>query len=76
MTELSNVLITGGNGVLGSSLAKEFLLKGSNVTVSEIVRRDESWRLEVLNVVDEVQYMWKSSLDLRPEDLRGINFNS
>ena len=73
MTELSNVLITGGNGVLGSSLAKEFLLKGSNVTVSEIVRRDESWRLEVLNVVDEVQYMWKSSLDLRPEDLRGID---
>lgn len=71
--ELSSVLITGGNGVLGSSLAREFLHKGSNVTVSEIVRKDESWRLAELNVLDEVKYLWKSSLDLRTEDLKGVD---
>lgn len=58
---------------MGSSLAKEFLSKGSNVAVSEIVRKDESWRLEELKVLDEVQYLWKSSLDLRPDDLRGFD---
>lgn len=70
---MSNILITGGNGVLGSSLTKEFLSKGSNVTVSEIIRKDESWRLEELNVLDDVRYLWKSSLDLRPEDLKGVD---
>ncbi len=71
--ELSNVLITGGNGVLGSSLTKAFLSKGNNVIVNEIVRKDESWRLKELNVLGQVQYLWKSSIDLRQDDLREVD---
>ncbi len=70
---MSNVLITGGNGVLGSALAKAFLSEGNSVIVTEIVRKDESWRLKELNILDQVRYLWKSSIDIRPDDLRDVD---
>lgn len=53
-------LITGGAGVLGSNLAWLLLRKGYQVTVMDIVRREEAWRLSDLGILDGVRYEWKN----------------
>ena len=70
---MSNILITGGNGVLGSSLSDAFISRGDEVTVTEITREQECWRLRELNILDKVRFIWKSSLDLEPADLHGTD---
>ena len=70
---MSNILITGGNGVLGSSLSNAFISRGDKVIVTEITREQECWRLKELNILDKVRFVWKSSLDLEPADLRGTD---
>ena len=70
---VSNVLITGGNGVLGSSLTKLFLQDGKKVTATDIVRKDECWRLQNLDTLDKVNYLWKASQDISREDLKNID---
>jgi len=49
-------LITGGAGVLGSNLAWLLLRKGYQVTVMDIVRREEAWRLSDLGILNGVRY--------------------
>jgi CDP-glucose 4,6-dehydratase len=70
---MSNILITGGNGVLGSSLSNAFVSIGNTVTVTEIDRKEECWRLKELNILDRVKFLWKSSMDIEPVDLRGTD---
>lgn len=67
---MSNVFITGGNGVLGSSLSKAFITRGDRVVVTETSRVEECWRLKELNILNRVRYLWKSSLDLDRTDLK------
>ena len=67
------ILVTGGNGVLGSSLSKLFLKLGNEVLVTDIVRRDECWRLLNLEIMDEIEYDWKGSQDLPHEYLKGFD---
>jgi len=63
------IFITGIAGVLGSSLAKLCVERGWKVRGNDIMRREEAWRLG--EVIDEIEYIWKSSWDISSEDLRG-----
>lgn len=70
---MASILITGGNGVLGSSLSDTFLKMGNDVTVVDIIRKDECWRLQSLEIIDELTYVWKGLQDLTQNDLEGID---
>jgi nucleoside-diphosphate-sugar epimerase len=65
------VLVLGGAGVLGSSLTELLVEKGFEVTVLDVVRREEAWRLS--EVIDGINYVWKSSWDLSREDVEGYD---
>lgn len=71
---MSRILITGGNGVLGSALSQLFLGMGNEVTVMDTTRKNECWRLEQLELLDQVDYLWKASQDTSKEDLKNIDF--
>jgi len=63
------VFIAGIAGTLGSSLAGLLLKKGFEVEGNDIIRCEECWKLGEIR--DEITYLWKSSTDLKPEDLKG-----
>ncbi len=65
------VLITGGAGVLGSNLSMMMLKRGYDVTVMDIVRPEEAWRLE--EIIDSLNYLWKSTLDISREDVKNFD---
>ena len=50
-----------------------FLKLSVDVSVSDITRVDECWRLSELEIKDQVEYIWKASQDLSPADLNGID---
>jgi len=62
------IVILGGAGELGSHFAKLCLDRGDNVTIIDVVRFYEAWRLVELDVADKVEYIWKSSLDITSKD--------
>lgn len=64
-------LITGGAGALGSSLSKLLVSKGWDVDIYDIIRIDEAWRL--YDIIDEVNYCWKSIHDMTKDDFDNIN---
>jgi len=66
-------LIAGGAGVLGSSLSWLLLRKGYQVTVMDIVRREEAWRLADLGVLGDVSYVWKNVADVTADDVKGYD---
>lgn len=66
---LLKIFICGINGVLGSNLARTFLEEGFDITGNDITRIDEAWKLE--GIKDQINYLWKSSIDLKPEDIDG-----
>jgi nucleoside-diphosphate-sugar epimerase len=61
------ILITGGAGVLGSTLCKLFLHMGHNVTVIDYCRKEEAWRL--FENAELITYIWKSEQDITRTDL-------
>jgi len=65
------VLITGGAGVLGSSLAELLTKKGFRIKVIDIVRKEEAWRLA--EVMNEIEYVWKSTMDITSSDVENID---
>ncbi len=70
---MTNVLICGGAGTLGSGLSRLFIDKGYNVSLLDIVRVDEAWKLSDVNVRDKVEYLWKSTVDITEKDLDGMD---
>jgi len=68
-----NILITGGAGELGAHFASLCIALGHSVRIIDIVRFFEAWRLKELGIQGEITYIWKSSLDLTPKDLEGID---
>jgi Nucleoside-diphosphate-sugar epimerases len=66
-------LVAGGAGVLGSNLSLLLLRKGYQVTVMDIVRREEAWRLADLGVLDDVNYVWKNVADITADDVKGYD---
>jgi dTDP-glucose 4,6-dehydratase len=60
-------LITGGAGVLGSTLTKLLLRMGHQVTVLDSCRKEEAWRL--FEDVGSINYIWKSEQDITVTDL-------
>jgi len=66
-------LVAGGAGVLGSNLSWLLLRKGYQVTVMDIVRREEAWRLADLGVLGDVNYVWKNVADVTADDVKGYD---
>jgi len=66
-------LVAGGAGVLGSNLSWLLLKKGYQVTVMDIVRREEAWRLADLGALDDVNYVWKNVADVTADDVKGYD---
>ena len=66
-------LVAGGAGVLGSNLSWLLLKKGYQVTVMDIVRREEAWRLADLGVLGDVNYVWKNVADVTADDVKGYD---
>lgn len=65
------ILIIGGAGVIGSTLAEKFLKMGMTVNCLDVCRLDEAWRLNEIR--DQIKYIWKASNDLLLDDIRDID---
>jgi len=63
------VYITGLAGAAGSALVKQLLQKGYKVAGCDVVAPVDAYRLK--DVIDQVDYQWKSIHDLQPDDLQG-----
>ena len=66
-------LVAGGAGVLGSNLSWLLLKKGYQVTVMDVVRREEAWRLADIGVLGDVNYVWKNVADVTADDVKGYD---
>ncbi len=64
-------MITGGAGVLGSTLTKLFFRMGHQVTVLDYCRKEEAWRL--FDELASIEYIWKSEIDVVETDLSGFD---
>jgi dTDP-glucose 4,6-dehydratase len=69
---MTNVLICGGAGTLGAGLSRLLIDKGYNVSVLDIIRYDEAWKLSDAGIRDKVEYLWKSTVDITEKDLDGV----
>ncbi|MFC1992458.1 NAD-dependent epimerase/dehydratase family protein [Chloroflexota bacterium] len=65
------LLITGGAGTVGSSLSELLVAKNHDVTVLDIVRLEEAWKLEPIK--DKISYVWKSQYDISEEDINNFD---
>jgi len=65
------ILITGGAGYGGSGLAKELLKRGHQIKIIDILAPNEAWKIK--DIIDRVEYVWKSVHDIKPEDIDGID---
>jgi len=63
------VLVLGGAGELGSNFSKICIDMGHEVTILDLVRYYEAWRLKQLGIADKVKYVWKSTFDLTREEI-------
>jgi len=65
------VFVTGLAGAAGSALVKRLLQEEHEVAGLDIVAPLEAHRLK--EVIDQIDYKWKSMQDMTPSDLQGID---
>ncbi|MEM0134013.1 MAG: hypothetical protein QXU18_02130, partial [Thermoplasmatales archaeon] len=70
---MARILVTGGNGVLGSSLSRLFLKMGNDLSVTDIIRRDECWRLLDLGIIGGIKNGRTASQDIFSEYGNGFD---
>lgn len=63
------IFITGGAGFGGSGIVHELLRKGYKITVLDITAPSHAELLQ--DVIDQINYLWKSVHDVSRYDLRG-----
>ncbi len=68
---MNKIHIAGIGGVLGSTLA-ENLKDEYEIQGNDIKRINEAWRLDK-DLIDEENYIWKSSFDLDSKDLEDVD---
>jgi len=68
-----NVLVLGGAGELGSNFANLCVSMGHSVRILDIIRFYEAWRLKELRIEDKVDYVWKASFDVNPDNCIGAD---
>lgn len=66
-----NILITGGLGFAGASLAKRLWLKGETVTILDFVSGFQSDELKILRDKKNVCFIWKALQDVTERDIVG-----
>lgn len=59
--------------MLGSALANMFLKIGDEVSVIDIVREEECWRLQEYGIESKIEYIWKGTQDLSASDLDDLD---
>jgi len=67
------VLVLGGAGELGANFGKLCTDMEHEVTLLDLTRFYEAWRLKELDIQDKVTYIWKSTFDLTGKDLQGYD---
>jgi len=65
------ITILGGVGELGSMVAALSVRRGYEVRVVDRVRPHEAWRLDVLDIKQDIEYVWKDVRDILPSDIAG-----
>ncbi|MCS4538191.1 MAG: GDP-mannose 4,6-dehydratase [Thaumarchaeota archaeon] len=68
---MSQGLVIGGAGFVGSHVIERFLNDGNQVTVADIIPLEGARNLG--SHVSEIKYLWKSADDLQLADLDGID---
>lgn len=70
--KIIRVFVTGAAGFLGANVIHALLERGDEVVASDLVQKTSAARLG--DVLDEVEYRWMSVVDLKGEDLKGIDY--
>lgn len=68
---MSRVLVIGGAGFLGYHLVDSLLESGNEVKVHDIIPREAATKLKDFG--KDIDYVWKSTLDVSEEDFKGID---
>lgn len=63
------VLVLGGAGELGAHFSKLCVDMEHDVTIVDVTRRLEAWRLNALGINDKIKYVWLSTFDLLRSDV-------
>ena len=65
-----SILILGGAGFGGSGLTRRLVRKGYEVTILDIIAPRHADLIRDLYEVGAINYNWKSTLDLQPDDIK------
>jgi len=69
---MSNFIIIGGSGFVGSHLVNHLISTGQKVTVIDVVPPDNAVRLR--SNMQNITYVWKSIHDIRRDDLLNADY--